>query len=150
MVTPKWPVQAGETHPCLADVSVNAFPINSPDSKLRDFIFPETSQVRPCGFSMAETSCSQLMFCQAVFFPKPSQEKTHKYSYKQVTYFPADMHFAFCYFHSIFPTHRLCCYRESSLYEKIDLAQPKFFQQNLSKSLCGHSFHWRLEYFYLM
>lgn len=39
------------------------------------------------------------------FFPKPSQEKTHKYSSKQITYFPADMHFAFPYFHSIFPTH---------------------------------------------
>lgn len=39
------------------------------------------------------------------FFPKPSQEKTHKYSSKQVTYFPADMHFAFPCFHSIFPTH---------------------------------------------
>lgn len=40
-----------------------------------------------------------------VFFPKPSQEKTHKYSSKQVTYFPANMHFAFPYFHSMFPTH---------------------------------------------
>lgn len=39
------------------------------------------------------------------FFPKPSQEKTHKYSSKQVTYFPADMHFAFPCFHSIFPIH---------------------------------------------
>lgn len=39
-----------------------------------------------------------------VFFPKPSQEKTHKYSSKQITYFPADMHFAIPYFHSIFPT----------------------------------------------
>lgn len=107
MITPKWPVQTGKTRPCPADVRVNAFPINSPDSKLQHFIFPEASQVRPCGYLMAETSRSQLMFCQAVFFPKPSQEKTHKYSYKQVTYSPADMHFAFHYFHSIFPTHRV-------------------------------------------
>lgn len=107
MITPKWPVQTGKTRPCLADVRVNAFPINSPDSKLQLFIFPEASQVRPCGFSMAETSCSQLMCCQAVFFPKPRQEKTHKYSYKQVTYFPADMYSAFRYFPSIFPTHRV-------------------------------------------
>lgn len=40
-----------------------------------------------------------------VSFPEPSQDKTHKYPSKQVTYFPADMHFAFPYFHSIFPTH---------------------------------------------
>lgn len=60
-----------------------------------------------------------------VFFPKPSQEKTHKYSSKQVTYFPADMNSVFPYFHSLFPTHSPYCNRENSLYENTGLTELK-------------------------
>lgn len=128
---------------------VKAFPINSPDSKLQHFIFPETSQVRSCGFSMAKSSCSQLMFCQAAFLPKPSQEKTHKYSYKQVTYFPADMHFAFHCFHSVFSIHRVHIVIGKAAY----MRKVNWHNLNSTKTgvkTCVDTFHWRLEYFDLM
>lgn len=135
-------ITALESSSCLADVRADAFPINSPNSKLQHLIFPEASQV--CGFSMAETSCSQLMFCQDVFFSKPSQEKMHKYSQKQVTYFPADIHVVFHNF--LFPLHtEAYCYTGSSLYEKMKLVQLRFFSQNLSKKFVWTLCCWRLE-----
>lgn len=144
-------ITALESRPCLADVRVNAFPINSPDSQLRHFIFPEASQVWPCGFSMAETSCSQLMFCQAVFFPKPSQEKTHKYSQKQVTYFLADIHFIFCYFHSIFHTYRAhIVIRDVVNMRKLNWYNLASSSKSWAKTCADTFFCWRLEYLGLM
>lgn len=69
-----------ETRSCWTDGRTNAFPRTFQKTKVQHLIFPEASQAytNHVDFQWVETSGAELMFCQAVFFLKPSQDRMHK------------------------------------------------------------------------